>query len=126
MEGIHMENVRAEQIEALEVFCGYNEKFVQNIRTIITELEGDRKEDTDRFLENIIKGINWEIGVLNGVMPLINEKEERIQKEEFNSNILRLSQALEGKDDLEIAKAMKETLPMFEKLGEIAREVLKG
>ena len=95
-----MENVRAEQIEALEVFCGYNEKFVQNIRTIITELEGDRKEDTDRFLENIIKGINWEIGVLNGVMPLINEKEERIQKEEFNSNILRLSQALEGKDDL--------------------------
>lgn len=126
MEGIHMENVRAEQIEALEVFCGYNEKFVQNIRTIITELEGDRKEDTDKFLENIIKGINWEIGVLNGVMPLINEKEERIQKEEFNSNILRLSQALEGKDDLEIAKAMKETLPMFEKLGEIAREVLKG
>ncbi|MCI9492553.1 MAG: molecular chaperone [Lachnospiraceae bacterium] len=121
-----MENVRAEQIEALEVFCGYNEKFVQNIRTIITELEGDRKEDTDKFLENIIKGINWEIGVLNGVMPLINEKEERIQKEEFNSNILRLSQALEGKDDLEIAKAMKETLPMFEKLGEIAREVLKG
>ena len=126
-----MENVRAEQIEALEVFCGYNEKFVQNIRTIITELEGDRKEDTDKFLENIIKGINWEIGVLNGVMRLINEKEERmaherIQKEEFNSNILRLSQALEGKDDLEIAKAMKETLPMFEKLGEIAREVLKG
>lgn len=120
-----MENARAEQIEALEVFCEYNEKFVQNIRTIITELEGDRKEDTDKFLENIIKGINWEIGVLNGVMPLMNEKGERIQKEEFNSNILRLSKALEGKDDLEIAKAMGEALPMFEKLGETAKEVLK-
>lgn len=118
-----MDELRAQQIEALEVFYNYNERFVKNIRTIIPELEGDRKEDTDKFLEGIIKGINWEIGVLNGTMTLINEKEERISKEEINNQITQLSKALESKDDAEIAAAFKEVLPMFEKFGKIAKEL---
>lgn len=121
-----MDELRAQQIEALEVFYNYNERFVKNIRTIIPELEGDRKEDTDKFLEGIIKGINWEIGVLNGTMTLINEKEERISKEEINCQITQLSKALESKEDAEIAAAFKEVLPMFEKFGKIAKELTSG
>ena len=95
------------------------------MNSIIPELEGDRKDDTDKFLDEIVKGINWEIGILNGTMDFINEKEERIKKEEINTSILKLSKALEGKKDSEIAASLKETLPVFENFGKVADEVLK-
>lgn len=120
-----MEDIRAQQIEALEVFKDYNGRLVKSMNSIIPELEGDRKDDTDKFLDEIVKGINWEIGILNGTMELINEKEERINKEEINSSILKLSKALEGKKDSEIAASLKETLPVFENFGKVAGDVLK-
>ena len=109
-----MEDLRAQQIEALEVLGDYNERLMKSIHSVIKELDGDRKEDTDQFLDEIIKGINWEIGILNGTMELINEKEERIKKEDMNSGILKLSKALEGKVDKEMAKALEEALRAIE------------
>ncbi len=120
-----MEDLRAQQIEALEVLADYNERLVKSMNGVIGELKGERKEDTDQYLEEIIKGINWEIGILNGTLSLINEGEERIQKEEMNSSILKLSKALEGKVDQEMAEAMQEALPMFEKLGKVAKEIVE-
>ncbi len=120
-----MEDIRAQQIEALEVLKNYNSRLVKSMDSIIPELEGDRKDDTDKFLDEIVKGINWEIGILNGTMDFINEKEERIKKEEINASILKLSKALEGKKDSEIAASLKETLPVFENFGKVAAEVLK-
>ena len=119
-----MEDLRAQQIEALEVLGDYNERLMKSIHSVIKELDGDRKEDTDQFLDEIIKGIDWEIGILNGTMELINEKEERIKKEDMNSGILKLSKALEGKVDKEMAKALEEALPMFEELGKAAKEIV--
>ena len=119
-----MEDIRAQQIEALEVFKNYNSRLVKSMDNIIPELEGDRKDDTDKFLDEIVKGINWEIGILNGTMDFINEKEERIKKEEINASILKLSKALEGKKDSEIAASLKETLPVFENFGKVVEQVL--
>lgn len=120
-----MEDIRTQQIEAVEVLKDYNERLVRSMKNIIPELEGDRKKDTDKFLDEIIKGINWEIGILNGTMELINEGEDRVKKEEINGSILKLSKALEGKQDHEIATSLKETLPVFENFGKVAEEVLK-
>ncbi len=120
-----MEDMRAQQIEALEVLEDYNKRLIKSMKNIIPELEGDRKEDTDKFLDEIVKGINWEIGILNGTMTLLNESRERIRKEDINSSILKLSKALEGKKDSEIAASMKETLPVFENFGKAAEEVLE-
>lgn len=119
-----MEDMRAQQIEALEVLEGYNKRLIKSMKNIIPELEGERKEDTDKFLDEIVKGINWEIGILNGTMTLLNETRERIRKEDINSSILKLSKALERKKDSEIAASMKETLPVFENFGKAAEEVL--
>ena len=63
-----MDNNRQEQIEALDVLKGFNEKLLKNMKIIVKELSGARLEDTDKFLNAIIDAMNWEIQVVNGTM----------------------------------------------------------
>lgn len=61
-----MENEFREEIEALEALKSYNVKMVKALKEIIPELKGQKKEDTDEYFQHILKGLNWEIQVLNG------------------------------------------------------------
>ena len=119
-----MEDNRAEQKEALETLIEFNTRLVKNMEIISKELSGARLEDTDAFLEDIIKAMNWEIHVMNGTMELLNEGKQRIDKEDFNSKILILADAINSKDDQKMAEGFKEVIPMFKLLGESANEVI--
>ncbi len=44
---------------------------------IIKELSGERVDDTDEFLKAIIDAMNWEIGVMNGTMSLLNNEKNK-------------------------------------------------
>ena len=118
-----MEDNRAEQKEALETLIEFNVRLVKNMEIITKELSGARLEDTDAFLEDIIKAMNWEIQVMNGTMELLNEGKQRIDKETFNSKILTLADAINAKDDQKMAEGFKEVIPMFKLLGESANEI---
>lgn len=119
-----MEDNRAEQKEALETLVGFNTRLVKNMKIIIKELSGQRLDDTNAFLEDITKAMNWEIQVMNGTMELLNEGKQRIDKEGFNTKIIALSDAINSKDDTKMAKAFEEVVPLFEKLGDAANEVI--
>lgn len=118
-----MEDKRKEQIEALEVLLGFNERLVKNMKIIVKELSGKRLDDTDKFLKAIIDAINWEIQVVNGTMEVINDGAERINKEEFNKVIVSLSEAITAKDDAKMAEEFNKVIPVFEQLGVAAKEV---
>lgn len=112
-----MEDVREEQIEALKVLNEYNQKLLNGIHTVLGELRGNRKQDTDEFLDQIIKGINWEIEVLNGTLALLNEKEELLNKMFVNDSIVRFSDIYKERKDYAIADAFEsEILPLLEKI----------
>ena len=101
-----MEDNRKEQVEALEALKDYNPKVCKALKEVIPEVKGDRKEDTQEYLDYIFKGINWELQVVNGTMTLLNEKEEQI------------NDAYTSKDDSKLAQIMEEKLlPFVEKLG---------
>lgn len=119
-----MEDNRAEQKEALETLVGFNTRLVKNMKIIIKELSGQRLDDTNVFLEDITKAMNWEIQVMNGTMELLNEGEIRIDKEGFNAKIIALSDAINSKNDSKMAKAFEEVVPLFEKLGDVANQVI--
>ena len=119
-----MEDMRQEKIEALETLAEFNEKVLQNIRILVKELSGQRLDDTDKFLDGIIKAINWEVEVLNQTMDVLNEGKERIQKDAFNERIVALSEAVKAKDDAQMAKAFEALVPELEKLGAAAKEVI--
>lgn len=114
---------RQEQIEALEVLKEFNERLLKNIPILVKELRGERLDDTDAFQKGVIDAMNWEIQVVNGTTEVLNENEERINKEWFNSKIVALAHAIEQKEDEAIAQALEDVIPCFTKLGEAAKIV---
>lgn len=120
-----MEDNRVEQKEALETLVEFNKRLVKNMGIIISELSGQRMEDTDKFLKSIIDAMNWEIAVMNGTMELLNEGKERICKDVFNQKVMVFGDAIKEKDDKKMAKALEMLVPEFTKLGDAAKEVVK-
>lgn len=118
-----MEDNRAEQKEALEVLLDFNERLVKNLKIIIKELSGQRLEDTDKFVKGIVDAINWEVQVVNGTIGLLNDGQERVNKDDFNRKILALSDSIKAKDDSKMAAAFRELIPIFQDLGHAAQEV---
>ena len=115
---------RAEQKEALETLVEFNVRLVKNMKIVVNELSGDRLDDTNVFLKDILNAINWEIQVMNGTMELLNEGAQYIDKNDFNEKIIALGDAVNAKDDVKMAEAFKKIIPLFEKLGERANEVI--
>ena len=66
-------NIKDDQIEALETLADYIPKLIGGIDTVKAELRGERKPDTDEYLKMIIDGINWVLGIVNGCMSLLEE-----------------------------------------------------
>lgn len=102
-----MDDYRQQQIEALQVAHEYSAKLVNGITNVTGELRGNRLLDTDRYLDEVVKGINWVIEIVNRTMDVINEKEVRIEKEQVNESVKALGDALSKKDDALIADALE-------------------
>lgn len=115
---------RAEQKEVLEALVELNTGLVKNMTIVVKELSGARMDDTDVFLGEIIKAINWEIQAMNGTMELLNEDKVRIDKEAFNAKVIAVNDAVMAKDDAKMAAAFTELIPVFEALGKAAEEVI--
>lgn len=108
-----MGNEFKEEIEALKALKDYNVKIVKALKEIMPELKGDKKEDTDEYLQHILRGINWEIEVINGTRHYINREEELISKEKVNQIILDLNETIQKKQDMDMADIMKNRLLPF-------------
>ncbi|WMC93859.1 molecular chaperone [Kineothrix sp. MB12-C1] len=108
-----MEQLRAEQKEALQVSKEYLVKLTIGMEELVLELRGNRKPDTDDFMKQCLDGLNWLIQIYNGTADFINEGKVRIEKEEANESILRFNEAVKSKDDNRIAESMEKDIIMF-------------
>lgn len=113
-----------EQLEALETLAQFNDRLLNNLPTVIEELSGQRKPDTDAYLKNIVEVIGWEISVMNATSALFAEAGVSMDKEGFNQSVLALNSALASGKDRETAAALENLIPHFETLREAAREIL--
>lgn len=113
-----MSELTQEKREAIEVMNEYLDKLIPSIEEAAQELEYGRKPDTDDFVKKCIDGLNWVIEIYNRVSDIINEKEEKINKEEINPIIMELGKALQNKDDLKIAEVLKGVIPFLKKIKE--------
>ena len=121
-----MEDIRVQQLEALEVGVDYVKKLVPAIKEIIPELRGDEKEDTMDFLNQIIGGINFMIDIVNATMGLINEKEEILNKDGMEEKVQNLNAGLQARDNAKTAQALEEgILPFMDIFYQVASLVLE-
>lgn len=118
-----MEELKKQQLEALEVAEVYCEKLITGIQNIVNELTGERLSDTDEFLKQIINGINWTIEVYNGTKDLFNAETELIDKESVNKSIIELDNAIKMNNDLKIANNLNEILIFIKKFKVAARAI---
>lgn len=102
-----MDDYRQQQIEALQVAHEYSVKLIKGIENVAEELNGNRMLDTDTYLDEVVKGINWTIEIINRTMDVINEKEVLIEKEKVNEAVKTLGEALAKKEDALIVDALK-------------------
>ncbi|MGN0161828.1 MAG: molecular chaperone [Lachnospiraceae bacterium] len=102
-----MDEYRQQQIEALQVAHEYSAKLINGIKNVTAELKGARLLDTDKYLDEVIKGLNWVIEITNKTMDVINEDGVVIEKEQVNEAIKTLGEALGKKDDAQIAAALE-------------------
>lgn len=120
-----MEDNRKEQVEALEALKDYNPKICKALKEIVPELKGDKKEDTQEYVDHIFRGVNWELQVINGTMKLLNEKEEQVSKDALNEIVSHINDAYLSKEDEKLAKVVEEELlPFTEKLGTYIEKAL--
>lgn len=112
-----MEDNRKEQVEALEALKDYNPKICKALKEIIPELKGEKKEDTQEYVDHIFRGVNWELQVINGTMELLNEKEEQVSKDALNEIVSQVNEAYTSKNEEKLALIVEdELLPFVEKL----------
>lgn len=120
-----MENITAEQLEALETMAEFNDRLLKNLPTLISELSGNRQPDTDEYQKSILDAINWEISIINATLDVINQDKARLDKDDFNQKVLALNSAISSRTDSEIASALETLVPCFEQLGIAVKEVIK-
>lgn len=119
-----METNSMEQLEAIEALAQFNGRLLGNLPTLIRELSGSRKPDTDAYLKSIVEVIGWEINVINATSSLLEKASVHMDKELFNRSVLALNDALSSGTDDGIAAALQSLIPHFEVLGTAAAEVL--
>lgn len=120
----YMVEEKKEKTDALETLLEFNGRILQNVPILIKELSGKRLDDTDVFLDDIVKAINWEIEVVNGTLDVINEGVVRLNKDAFNNKVLVLGEAVKSKDDSKMAEAFGDFLGVLEDLGKVVQEVI--
>lgn len=110
-----MDEMRQQQIEALETGIEYGKKLIPAIHEILPELRGDEKPDTQEYLNQMLEGINFLIDIVNATMSLINEKEIILQKDGIEEKVQALNAALQEQDNTKVAAALEEgMLPFME------------
>ncbi len=111
--GYIMEDIKMQQIEALQVGMEYVKKLIPAIQEILPELRGEEKEDTLDFLNQIIDGINFVIEIANATMSLINEKDNVLNQGAIEEKVQLLSSALQARDNVRTAQALEEGILPF-------------
>lgn len=109
-----MEDLREQQIEALQMAVPYCTKMITALKNIIEEYSGEKKEDTDAYMKEVSEGLNWIFEVYNGTSSLINADGMVLDQAAVNESVQQLNKANEENDDAVRANAFRGILKFVE------------
>ena len=122
-----MDESKKMQYEALKDGAEYALRLVPAIREIIPELRGEERDDTEEFKNQIFEGINYIVQIVNGTLPLINEKEVILNRDGIEEKMQQLIASVNTKDNGQVATALEEgILPFVEIFYQVAAIIVKN
>jgi len=119
-----MEELREQQIEALKLAEEYLDKLIPSMEQVVSEIKGEKQEDTVDFLMQIIDGLNFMLDIYNGTRDLVNGEEVLINDEALEISIGVLSRGFASRNCDVIAETLgSDIVPFLKVLKEAAKKL---
>ena len=112
-----MEDMKKQQLEVLEEAKDYCQKVLHCIDTVIPELKGDKKDDTDEYLRMTVDAVNNTLEMYNATRSL------DIDEAEVNAAVSTLGTALKSGVDDAKADALDGMKKFIQAYGEAAKNI---
>lgn len=106
-----MEDMKKQQLEVLAEAKTYCEKLLKSIDTVIPELRGERKDDTDEYLRMTVDSINNALEMYNATRTVISDM---VDEQKANDAVKVLANALGKGEDAAKADALEGIRPFIE------------
>ena len=120
------ESTRQDKLEAIEGICQYDRKLIDALDDLVDDLESGKESLPSKLLGTIMQGINWTVEVLNQVMDVLNEGEEKLEKQMVNDALVAYNEAFASEDGKKIADAIRKSLiPCLERICEVGEQACK-
>ena len=117
-----MEDIRSQQMEILAEVRDYCDKVLHSIDTVIPELKGDRKDDTDEYFRMTVDAINNTLEMYNATRTLVKEYKD-IDEAKVNEAVKKLDDALRSKSDADKAEALDGMREFIQDYGNVAKSI---
>ena len=117
-----MEDMKKQQLEVLEEAKDYWQKVLHCIDTVIPELKGDKKDDTDEYLRMTVDAVNNTLEMYNATRSLVQEHSD-IDEAEINAAVSTLGTALKSGVDDAKADALDGMKKFIQAYGEAAKNI---
>ncbi len=123
-----MEEVtRQDKLEAIEGICQYDRKLIDGLEELADGLESGKETLPSKLLETVMQGVNWTVTVLNQVMDVLDEGEEKLDKQMVNDALVAFNEAFTSGDGKIIADAIRKSLiPCLERICEAGELLVFG
>ncbi|MDD3240921.1 MAG: hypothetical protein PHW47_12760 [Lachnospira sp.] len=118
-----MDELKAQQIEALQTAEPYCEKIASAIEKIIGEYTTEKLPDTEEYMKSILNGLNWIFSVYNGTEDLVNAGEVVVDKKAVNQAVMAFNEASKAGNDLAKAEALKGILAFVKTFENAAKKL---
>ena len=120
-----MEDMKKEQLEVLNEAKGYCANVLHCIDTVVPELKGDKKDDTDEYLRLTVDAVNITLEMYNATRTLVKEHSD-IDETEVNKAVEKLGAALKGSVDKDKAAALEDIKDFIRAYGEAAKNITEA
>ena len=115
-----MEDMKKEQLEVLNEAKGYCTNVLHCIDTVVPELKGDKKDDTDEYLRMTVDGVNVALEMYNATRGLMAGAQPAVDEA-----VKELSAALKSSDDSAKADALIKVRVFIAQFKDCAEAVCK-
>lgn len=120
-----MEDMKKEQLEVLNEAKGYCANVLHCIDTVVPELKGNKKDDTDEYLRMTVDGVNVALEMYNATRDLTAGAQPSVDEADGNNAVKELSAALKSGDDSAKADALVKVRVFIAQFKDCAEAVCK-